>query len=326
MKTAILGAGTFGTALANAIDPKSDVTIFTIESDVVEDINNHRKNSKYFPNKTLPKHIKATGDFADIANAELVFIAIPSSAIADFFSKHKFNDGTILVIGAKGFAYDDVLISTYISEKLPNCCICSMKGASFANEMIFEIPTAFTLACESKQTYETICSVLNNNLIVTEFFDDIDSVEYLSLFKNVYAIVMGTVDAYYNSPNVRFLVLTKILNEIRVLMKHFDVNPETLFRYCGIGDLSLTALNDLSRNRTLGLLIGKGFFDPSITNNVTLEGVRALGKIMQHIPENEHTKYPIMHQMHRLLHNQTSVKSFIHRIIFTEKIVSLQKK
>jgi len=318
MKTAILGAGTFGTALANAINPESDVTIYTIESDVVEDINTHRKNSKYFPNKTLPKHIKATNNFADIADAELAFIAIPSSAIADFFSKHTFKDGTILVIGAKGFAHDDVLISTYISQKLPNCRVCSMKGASFAHEMIFEIPTAFTLACDSENTYQIIRSVLSEDLIVTEYFDDIDSVEYLSLIKNVYAIVMGIVDAYYNSPNVRFLVFTKVLNEIRVLMKQFNVNPEALFKYCGIGDLSLTALNDLSRNRTLGLLIGKGFFDASIKNNVTLEGVRALEKIMQHIPEKDYAKFPIMHQMHRLLHNQTSVKSFIHRIIFSE--------
>jgi len=318
MKTAILGAGTFGTALANAINPESDVMIYTIETDVVEDINNNQKNSKYFPNKKLSKHIKATNNFEDIADADLVFIAIPSSAIVDFFSKNSFKNGAILVNGAKGFAHDDVLISTYISLKQPNCCVCSMKGASFANEIIFEIPTGFTLACESQNTYETVRSVLRDDLIVTEFSTDINSVEYISLLKNVYAIVMGIVDAYYNSPNVRFLVFTKILNEIRLLMKHFNANPETLFNYCGIGDLSLTALNDLSRNRTLGLLIGKGFFDTSMTNNVTLEGVCALNNILKQIPESEHAKFPIMHQMHSLLHNGTTVKSFIHRIIFTE--------
>ncbi len=316
MKTAILGAGTFGTALANAIIPELDVTVYTIEADVVEDINNNRRNAKYFPNKKLPKHIKATTDFADIANAELVFIAIPSSAIVDFFTKHKFNAGTILVNGAKGFAHDDVLISTFISSKLPDCRVCSMKGPSFASEMIFEIPTAFTLACESTNTYETIRSVFRKDLIVTDYFSDINSVEYLSLIKNVYAIVMGIADAYYNSPNVRFLVFTKVLNEIRLLTKRFNVNAEALFNYCGIGDLSLTALNDLSRNRTLGLLIGKGFFDASISNNVVLEGVRALENILSHIPKNEQSTYPIMLQMHELLQNRSSVKSFIHRIIF----------
>ena len=318
MKTAILGAGTFGTALANTINPESEVMIYTIEPDVVEDINTNQKNSRYFPNKKLPNHIKATHSFTDIADADLVFIAIPSLAIVDFFTKYQFKNGAILVNGAKGFAYDDVLISTYVSSKQPNCHVCSMKGASFASEMIFGIPTAFTLACKSRDTYEITRSVLREDLIVTEFSTDINSVEYLSLFKNVYAIVMGIVDAYYNSPNVRFLVLTKILNEIRLLMKHYDVNPETLFNYCGIGDLGLTALNDLSRNRTLGLLIGKGFSDASISNDTTLEGVRALNNILLHIPENEHSKYPIMQQMHRLLHNKTSVKSFIHRIIFTE--------
>ena len=317
MKTAILGAGTFGTALANAINPQSEVTVYTIEADVVEDINRNRKNSKYFPNKKLPKHIRATTDFSDIANAELVFVAIPSSAIKDFFDKHRFKANTILVNGAKGFAHDNILISTYISSKQPDCHVCSMKGASFASEMIFEIPTAFALACESRNTYDSIRSVLREDLIVTEYFSDINSVEYLSLFKNIYAIVMGIVDAYYNSPNVRFMVFTKVLNEIRLLMKHFDVNPETLFNYCGIGDLGLTALNDLSRNRTLGLLIGKGFFDTSISNNVTLEGVRALNNILAHIPENEHSKYPIIQQLQRLLQNKTSVKLFIHQIIFT---------
>lgn len=316
MKTAILGAGTFGTALANATNPELNVVVYTIEPDVVGDINTHRKNTKYFPNKKLPKHIKATTHFADIADAELVFIAIPSSAITDFFGQYKFNAGTILVNGAKGFAHDDVLISAYISSKLPDCCVCSMKGASFASEMIFEIPTAFTLACQSQKTYDVIRSALRDDLIVTEFFTDINSVEYLSLFKNVYAIVMGIVDAYYNSPNVRFLVFTKVLNEIRLLMKHFNVNPETMFKYCGIGDLSLTALNDLSRNRTLGLLIGKGFFDASISNNVTLEGVRALNNILSNIPETDHAKYPIIQQLQRLLQNQTTVKSFINRIIF----------
>ncbi|MDR1951537.1 MAG: hypothetical protein LBP96_04840 [Bacteroidales bacterium] len=317
MKTVILGAGTFGTALANAINPETDVMVFTIEKDVGEDINTNQKNSKYFPNKILPKHIKATSEFADIADAELVFIAIPSSAIVDFFTKNTFQTGTILVNGAKGFAHDDTLISTYISLKQPDCHVCSMKGASFASEMIFEIPTAFTLACNSPKTYEITRSVLRKDLIVTEFFNDINSVEYLSLFKNIYAIVMGIVDAYYNSPNVRFLVFTKVLNEIRLLMKHFNVNEETLFKYCGIGDLSLTALNDLSRNRTLGLLIGKGFFDASITNNVTLEGVRALNNILSHLSEKDHSKFPIIQQLRQLLNNKTSVKSFIHRIIFT---------
>jgi glycerol-3-phosphate dehydrogenase (NAD(P)+) len=317
MKTAILGAGTFGTALAISTNPELDVWIYTIETDVVDDINNNRRNSKYFPNKKMPKHIKGTTNFNDIADAELVFVAIPSSAIVDLFSKHKFNVGTILVNGAKGFAHDDVLISTFISSKLPNCKVCSMKGPSFASEMIFEIPTAFTLACESRESYDKIRPALRDDLIVTEFYTDIHSVEYLSIIKNVYAIVMGIADAYYNSPNVRFLVFTKVLNEIRTLMRHFKVDPEALFNYCGIGDLSLTALNDLSRNRTLGLLIGKGFFDTSISNNVTLEGVRALDNILSHIPENEHENYPIMKQMQRLLYNRTSVKSFIHRVIFT---------
>ncbi|GHV72455.1 glycerol-3-phosphate dehydrogenase [Bacteroidia bacterium] len=316
MNIAILGSGTFGTALANVITPEREVTLYTIESDVVEDININQRNTKYFPNKLLGKNIHATDRFADIADADLVFVAIPSHVLVNVFTQKQFRKDTIIVNGAKGFAKENLLISRFLQKLLPENPVCAIKGPSFANELIFELPTAFTIASPTQEAYHKIVGTLRKDLIVTDYSNDIDAVEYMSVIKNVYAIVIGVVDAYYNSSNVRFLVFTKVLNEIRRLLQYFGVNPEILFYYCGIGDFGLTALNDLSRNRTLGLLIGRGFFDANLPNSVLLEGVRAMNDIIGSISEKEQENYLILHQMQLLLQNKIKVKNFLNRIIF----------
>ncbi|MDR2511203.1 MAG: hypothetical protein LBC89_01820 [Bacteroidales bacterium] len=316
MKTVVLGAGTFGTALANSVHQDLDVILYTVEFDVVEDINQNRRNSKYFPNKKLSKNIRATTQFVDIADSDMAFIAIPSGAVVDFFTQKKFSNNTIIINGSKGFAKENLLICQFLENLLPKNPICAIKGPSFASEMIFDIPTSFTIAAKNENTYKKITEILRNDLVVTDWSTDILGVEYVSVVKNVYAIVMGIVDAYYNSPNVRFLVFTKILREIRTLMDKMNINKSILYHYCGIGDLGLTSLNDLSRNRTLGLLIGKGFFDPSYQNNgVLIEGLRALNEISSKI-QGSSKEFPIIYNASLLLHNQIKVKAFINKIIF----------
>ena len=90
-------------------------------------------------------------------------------------------------------------------------------------------------------------------------------------------MVLGVVDAKYNSPNTRFMILTKAFSEARILLNSLGGAEDTLFLACGFGDFCLTSLNDLSRNRTLGLLIGKGFFSLDYKfNSVILEGLNAI--------------------------------------------------
>src|SRR5205085_6781778 len=119
-----------------------------------------------------------------------------------------------------------------------------------------------------------------------------------SALKNIYAIVLGNIDAKFNSANTRFLFLTKSISEIKIILKALGGREETIFLSCGLGDLSLTALNDLSRNRTLGLLIGKGFYNKETFNNVVvLEGIKTVKLLNDFLPDTVKAKLPILKEV-----------------------------
>src|SRR5699024_7889202 len=114
--------------------------------------------------------------------------------------------------------------------------------------------------------------------IYLDYTTDTNGVEYLSALKNIYAISIGHIDGIYNTLNTRYFFLGQCFNEIRKILEHLRCDSNTINLSCGIGDLCLTSLSDLSRNRTLGLLIGKGFYDSQLlaSNFVVLEGIKTL--------------------------------------------------
>ncbi len=317
MKVSVIGAGTFGTALANAITKENDIILYTRNKTVITDINEKRRNLTYFPTKVLSKQIAATDEVSAISDSDLLFLCIPSYAVMDFVDGAGLSDHTVIVNGAKGFGQGSNLIPDCLNEIVPNE-IASLKGPSFANEMIFDIPTAFTVASRNTANFSKVADVFRKELIVFDYSQDITGVEFLSIIKNIYAIIVGIVDASFNSSNVRFLIFTKALNEMKQLLKFFSVDDETIFCYVGIGDFGLTALNDLSRNRTLGLLIGKGFLNKDVNNMVVLEGVRAIENVINKIPEEAKEHLPLLLTLSRLFKGNISVRSFINEVIYSK--------
>ncbi|MBE7509199.1 MAG: NAD(P)-binding domain-containing protein [Bacteroidia bacterium] len=315
MNISIAGGGAFGTALANALIKENSITIHTRNKQVIAEINTSRKNPSYFPNKILSKAIKATDDLQSISKADYLFLCIPSNAIIDFMKQLQLKPECVVINGAKGFGQKGKFIPDAIAEIIPNR-LASLKGPSFANEFIFEIPTSFTIATSDISDFQNIKSLFRSNLAVFDYTDDIRGVELLSILKNIYAIIVGIVDAYYNSSNVRFLVFTKALNEIKRILEIFSVKSDTIFRYAGIGDFGLTSLNDLSRNRTLGLLIGKGFFGQNPGNPIVLEGVNAIDHIYGKLTYSQHSELPYFSQLHNLFNNRINVKDFVNYVIY----------
>ena len=316
MNITIAGGGAFGTSLANALKKDNQITIHTRNKQVIYEINTFRKNKTYFPNKVLSKKIKATDDIEAVNDADFLFLCIPSHTISDFINTLNLNKNCTVINGAKGFGSNNKLIPDLLNEILPNK-IASLKGPSFANELIFEIPTAFTIATADKDSYENIKSLFRDDLAVFDYSNNIRGVEFLSILKNIYAIIIGIVDAYYNSPNVRFLVFTKSLNEIKKIIESLSVPADTLFNYAGIGDFGLTALNDLSRNRTLGLLIGKGFFGKNPGNPVVLEGVKAIDHFIKMFDKQQLSELKYIILLQDLFNNKINVKDFVNTVIYT---------
>ncbi len=315
MKVSVIGAGTFGTAMANAINKEHEILLFARNSEIISDINNKRKNLKYFPTKVLSKQIVATNDIDQINDSDLLFLCIPSYTVVEFVSTLNLASKTIIVNGAKGFGKGSKLIPESLNEIVPNE-VASIKGPSFANEMIFDIPTSFTIASTNVEHFKIIPSAFRKELIIVDFTTDIACAEFLSIIKNIYAIVVGIVDASFNSSNVRFLIFTKALHEMKRLLNLFHLSEEAIFCYAGIGDFGLTALNDLSRNRTLGLLIGKGFFNKDVNNMIVLEGVRSIDNVIHKVPIEAQSELPLLLSLDCLFKGELTVKSFINKVIY----------
>ena len=193
---------------------------------------------------------------------------------------------------------------------------CTLKGPSFAKEIINRIPTGFTLGYIGDDVKKEISSLFQGTTIYLDFSEDIQGVEILSILKNIYAIALGIVDAQFNSPNLRFLILTRAFREMMHIMLHFGGKEETIFKYCGYGDFTLTALNDLSRNRTLGLLIGKGFFTEHVSHELVLEGKTATAIFYEKIlrEAGEATRYPIISELYKIFTEKYDISKFVSTI------------
>jgi glycerol-3-phosphate dehydrogenase (NAD(P)+) len=192
-----------------------------------------------------------------------------------------------------------------------------MKGPSFAREIINGVPTGFTIGCTDRAIGDQLHDVFNGTSIFIDRSEDIEGVEMLSILKNIYAICLGIVDAHFNSPNIRFLVLTKAFNEMRKILLHFNGKEETIFKYCGYGDFTLTALNDLSRNRTLGLLIGKGFFTEHVSHELVLEGKVAVNVFYEEISKilNVQKEFPIIGELYKIFNTEYDASSFVSNLL-----------
>jgi glycerol-3-phosphate dehydrogenase (NAD(P)+) len=315
-----LGAGSIGTALGNSLAVRSDlnVSLLSIEKDVVEAIAASHINQKYFPNIRLNHALNATTDQNILKDADVVFIAIPSVAVVDYMQVIRLllPEKAILVNLAKGFGCHDQIISQCLAEHLPNP-VCALKGPSFAREIVNNSPTAFTLASTDAELCRLLEPLFDETNIFIDTTTDLLGVEIVSILKNIYAILIGIVDAHFNSPNLRFMMFTRAFNEMRKILIHFGGHEETMFHYCGIGDFGLTALNDLSRNRTLGLLIGKGFFNEGIPNKVVLEGRIAMSIILKKLAESEmpETGFHMMLQLDKVFAGNTDIAEFVNKMI-----------
>lgn len=323
----IAGAGAIGTALGHILSSYDhhQVTLLSIEQDVVNDINALHINRTYFPQIRLDKKLVATTDESILATADYIFLAIPSAAIIPYIQRLKeiINPNAIIINLAKGFAANNETIVEDLQTLIANP-VCSLKGPTFARELINNMPTAMTVGTKDINIFNELKDIFKDSTIHVDYSSDITGVEILSILKNVYAIIIGIVDANFNSPNLRFLIFTRAFNEMLSLLLAFGGKQETMFRYCGIGDFGLTSLNDLSRNRTLGLLIGKGFFSEDISGKVVLEGRIAVDIIISKLKalNVDHEQYLMLSELNKVFEGNYEIKKFISNILNNEPKVS----
>lgn len=310
----VAGGGVFGTSMAERLAWNSEnrVVIHSIEPDVVESINRYHKNTKYFPTRYLNRDVRATGDYSIFQDADVILLVIPSKFIVSFSNeiKNHIPEGrNPLVINlAKGMSDE----GAFLTENIPFKRTASMKGPSFAIEVLNGFPTAFTFGGNIEDYHYVKDVIFKDTSLMLDHTDDVRAVELASILKNMYAIAIGLVSGRYNSPNVDYLVYTKAVNEMRGIMKMYHCDDEIMYRYCAIGDLGLTGLNDLSRNRTLGMLIGKGFSYDQHSSATTIEGHRTTKLIGETIKEKGvEAQFPLVTALYNLMFEKASLNDYL---------------
>lgn len=318
MKISVIGSGSYGTAIASifAGNNANTVTVFTRSASQADDIATRKKNRRYLDNLVLSSNLLARLDLAAAADSDFVFLALPSNAIKPFIDENEEILGSCRVIVnlAKGFiSSKNITIPEYIQKKMARTTgIASLKGPTFAADMLLAPISAVSIAATDEACLSEMKTLLNGVDIIYDVIDDLAAIEYLSILKNIYAIAIGIIEARFNNPNVRAALVTQAAIEMQKVASLCVGSSVDLFKYAGIGDLLLTSLNDQSRNRTLGLMIGKGFISPdSYDKAVVVEGLRAISFVCTKISIAQLADCPILGNLKSLIDLDISTSDFI---------------
>ena len=265
MPIAVLGAGSFGTCLALMCAREHDVTLWAREPGLADAINAGHRNPKYLSHVALPERVRATSDLrAALADRELVICAVPSHGVRDVMQRAApwIPRGAIIVSTVKGIELgswmriDQVLEQVLDAEHHPRLTFLS--GPSFAREIADGRPTAVTIACREEAFAISVQESISSPWFRCYTSSDVVGVELGGALKNVVAIAVGVCDGLELGLNARAAVMTRGLREITRLGVKMGADPFTFLGLAGMGDLVLTCTGDPSRNRRVGIDLGRG--------------------------------------------------------------------
>lgn len=260
---AVLGAGSWGTTLANLLAAKGEtVRLWAYEPEVVESINRTHENSMFLPGVRLEAGLHAFADPREaVADAPVIVSAPPSHAVRSVVNRIRgvVRPGTLVVSATKGIETDTLaLMSAVFEECLPEVRFAALSGPSFAIEVCQGQPTLVVAAARDESTARDAQRIFATPRFRVYSHDDVVGVELAGALKNVIAIAAGILEGLGMGHNPRAALITRGLAEITRLGVALGANPLTFAGLAGMGDLILTATGDLSRNRGLGVALAQG--------------------------------------------------------------------
>jgi len=264
MNIAVLGAGAWGTAIACAIAPRHEVLLYARDEDQCAAMRRDRENRRYLPGVVVAESLAVTAQFEQAlrhAARGLLVIATPTDALREVLQTLKATPGELppVVWLCKGFekATGRLAHEVVRDEIGADSDAGPLSGPSFAQEVARGLPTALTVA-GSARFCELVTDALHGGALRIYSSADVVGVEVGGAVKNVLAIATGICDALDLGLNARAALITRGLAEMTRLGCALGARPETFMGLTGVGDLILTATGDLSRNRRVGLELGRG--------------------------------------------------------------------
>ena len=322
-RIAVIGGGAWGTALAMVLarGQRHSVTLWAYEAEVCESIRKNKTNDLFLPGFVLPDGIQVTKSLPDaLQDASIVLTVMPSHHARRLFGQMRasLSSKVTLVSATKGIENETDKRMTEIAAEVTGVSrIAALSGPSFAKEVARGDPTAVTVASTNSEVAGYIQREFSDSMFRVYTSDDVTGVELGGALKNVIAIAAGIVEGLNLGHNSAAALITRGLAEITRLAVACGARRETLSGLSGMGDLVLTCTGGLSRNRTVGVELGRGRKLPDIMagmHGMVAEGVvttdAALGLAKGHGIE-----MPITEQVHLILHEEKSPKDAIRELM-----------
>jgi glycerol-3-phosphate dehydrogenase (NAD(P)+) len=307
LQTAVIGAGAWGTALADLLARNGHaVTVWAYEADVASSIMREHENPRFLPGVRIAPTVRATNDLASaVGGASLVCVATPSHLLRGILRRavpHLARSAP-LCVASKGIETDTLaLMSEVAAEEAVDHAVVALSGPSFAAEVAAQQPTAIVAASDDDAASVLVQEALSNTHFRVYTHDDIIGVELGGSLKNVMAVAAGIVDGVGLGNNSRAALITRGLAEMTRLGVAVGAKPATFAGLAGLGDLVLTCTGSLSRNRTVGLEIGRGATLAEVLagKETIAEGVTTT-RSAHALAAREGVEMPIVATVHRIL-------------------------
>ena len=312
-KILVIGAGSWGTALANTLAYNNkNVFIWTEKQKISDQINKTKINKKYFRKILLHKNITSIFGKIDPKLYSFIFYVLPAKAFNKFLKNYLINNQVInFIICSKGLSEKGEFVSDLAKENLRIKNLFILSGPSFADEVILNKPTALSLA--GKKQHETVGILFQSSNLRLYYSNHIKTLEFLGILKNIYALGAGIIDALNLGENAKASYLTRCLYEIKSTLKIKKLDQEQLFSLGGVGDLFLTSNSSKSRNYNFGYkLIKNKLKNPE---KITIEGLNSIHVINKN-KDIDFNQLPILKTIFNIIKGknpQTEIEKLLKR-------------
>lgn len=283
---AVLGGGSFGTAMATILAENGHVTrLWVRDPETAAVINASHENPRYLPGTALPSSVQATESLEEaLDGATLVFVAVPSKAYIDVLEQARglIRDDTVVVSCTKGIHSDGFrLMSQLLQQYWPQARVGVLSGPNLAKEIVERRFTGTVIASEDEALCQRIQHALGCGYFRVYDNRDMFGVELAGALKNIYAIASGMSAALGVGENSRAFLITRSLAEMSRFAVRLGANPMTFLGLAGVGDLIVTCSSALSRNYRVGMMLGEGkSLDEAVEQlGQTAEGVNTVALV-----------------------------------------------
>lgn len=322
---AVLGGGSFGTAIANIMaDNGHGVRLWMRNKTRAEEINRDHVNSAYLPDYRLNENLIATTGLTEaVRGCDIVFMAVPSQScreVAMELSPH-IRANTILISTTKGIEPDSFkLMSEVLSEEIPQARIGVMSGPNLAKEIAAKQITATVIASADTGLNEIVQALLHCGTFRVYASSDVFGVELGGALKNVYAIIAGMAAALGIGQNTISMLMTRSLAEMSRFAVQKGADPMTFLGLSGVGDLIATCNSPLSRNYRVGYELGKGRDLKEIVTELgqVAEGINTL-KLLKQQSDALKVYMPLVNGLYDIIYSGKTVAEVVGKLMFAEQ-------